>query len=820
MKDKYSGLEVAIIGIACNFPNSKNHYEFWKNLNEKEWLLKSNSQNNLITIEESLDRKDFFDSSFFGYSQLEASYLNPSSRMFHECIWNAIEDAGINLDKQSSISVFCGAGDDLNWRVYTSLKNEQLNQIDNYSLNYLNNINHLPTLISYKLNLHGPSLSINTACSTSLVAIDRAYRSLLLGESYISVAGGIYLNTLKNNSYKYLDGGILSSDGKCRSFDEKSSGTVVGEGCGVIVLKRLENAIKDKDNIYAIIKGSSVNNDGSRKVGYTAPSSIGQTECIDRAFKFSGVLKNSINYIETHGTGTKLGDSIEIESLKDSFKEESVQIPIGSVKPNIGHLDAAAGVAGMIKGILSVYNKKLVSNLFFDRANHNLNIENTNLHIIKENHILLNESIKIGVSSFGIGGTNAHIIIENPPKIKKELKKNKRVEIIVLSAKTNSSLTRIVNKYIDLLETNKEINFSDLSYTLQVGRKAFSKRFSIICTNKEECLLKMKENQVKIFDAKIDKIIFYFSSGLNELNIDSFREYYYSNSVFREVFDNTLKKLSNPINDELNNFFFNKEEINFNSNSLLKFSLILNYSLCKFLIELNIKPNDIIGNNNVKLINLLIENKITLGEAIDLVDNKNIQIDNLVFNKDHTSLVVEFGKTNINNTNSFANYLTFDYNSLELVIAELISKSWDGGININWDAYNKFSENYKISLPTYSFENTFYQSRVDPFGHTNIEIKDNKLNLTVFSRDNIKSSLEKILSEISDYSEDIDIDLDFNEIDIDSIKILQFSNLIEREFNISIPYSKLMNTSNINELTVLIYNSLNSDESSSNEIII
>lgn len=324
-----TSLEIAIIAMACRVPGANNWRDLWSKLNEGACSLqtvspgKTSSGNEagkkLVNVKGSLPGKEFFDSNFFNYTPVEADFLNPSHRVFHQCVWEALEDAGCDPAKSNGIGLFGGASDDANWKLYANLRNQN-KELDDFVMAYLIDKDYLCSLISYKLNLNGPSVAVNTACSTSLVAVNLACNSLLLGETRLALAGGVSVHTHKLDGYYYQQGMIHSKDGMCRAFDKDASGTVFAEGAGVVTLKRLKDAIADGDHIYALIKGTATNNDGNRKVGYTAPSVEGQFECIRRAIRMSKIDPNTISYVEAHGTGTVLGDPIEIQAINNTSR--------------------------------------------------------------------------------------------------------------------------------------------------------------------------------------------------------------------------------------------------------------------------------------------------------------------------------------------------------------------------------------------------------------------------------------------------------------------------------------------------------------------
>jgi len=364
----HTGLEIAVIGMACRFPGASDLSEFWNNLKNGVESITFFSEEELIAagVDETLikhpdyvpakgiiERADWFDNQFFEYSPREAALMDPQIRIFHEVAWEAIEHAGYNPDLEGSIGLYAGASSNVFWEVMASL-NSMESGTEQFAVRQLANRDYLNTRVSYKLNLHGPSVSVNTACSTSLASIHMACRALLTGECRLALAGGVSISTPQKDGYLYTEGMILSQDGTCRPFDASAQGSVPGEGAGVVVLKPLKAALADGDTIYAVIKGSASNNDGIRKVGYTAPSIEGQAEVIRASHRIARVEPETISYVEAHGTGTVMGDPIELEALKVAFGTKgNPGLKIGSVKSNFGHLDAAAGVAGFIKTVLS-----------------------------------------------------------------------------------------------------------------------------------------------------------------------------------------------------------------------------------------------------------------------------------------------------------------------------------------------------------------------------------------------------------------------------------------------------------------------------------
>lgn len=423
------GLEIAIIGIAGRFPGANDLNAFWQNLKQgiESIVTYSDAELQQQGVEAALLAHpqyvkagapladiDAFDADFFGFNPREAEILDPQHRLFLECAWQALEHAGYDSQHYAgAIGVYGGAA--MNGYLLNLYSNAAIREsVSPYQIFLASDKDFLTTRVSYKLNLNGPSLDIQTACSTSLVAVHVACQSLLGGECDMALAGGVAVS--QPVGYLYQEGGIYSADGHCRAFDAAAQGTVAGSGVGIVVLKRLEDALADRDTIHAVIKGSAINNDGAQKVSYTAPSIEAQAKVIRAAHLMADVEPDSIRYIETHGTGTPMGDPIEMAALTQAFRAQTQAqqfCAIGSLKPNIGHLDTAAGIASLIKAVLAIKHQQIPPNLHFQLPNPQIDFANSPFYV---NTQLANWQgrRRAGVSSFGIGGTNAHVILEAP----------------------------------------------------------------------------------------------------------------------------------------------------------------------------------------------------------------------------------------------------------------------------------------------------------------------------------------------------------------------------------------------------------------------
>jgi acyl transferase domain-containing protein/acyl carrier protein len=490
---------IAVIGMSGRFPGARNLHEYWRNLREgvecisffSAEELSANGldpavlgESNYVSAKGVLPDSALFDASFFGFSPRDAEVMDPQHRVFLECAWEALEDAGYHPEDGSSIGVY--AGTSLSGYLLNLLANPDIMKaMGSYQVTIGNDKDHLTTRVAYKLNLRGPCITVQTTCSSSLVAVCLACQALLNYQCDMALAGGVSITLPLEAGYFYQEGGIASPDGHCRAFDARAQGTLTGNGVGVVVLKRLADALADGDHIHAVIRGTAVNNDGSLKVGYTAPSVEGQAEVIALAHSVAGISPETISYVEAHGTGTPLGDPIEIAALTQAFRAGTAQsgfCAIGSVKTNIGHLDAAAGVASLIKTILALEHREIPASLHFERPNPRIDFA--------ESPFYVNTSLakweaaaaprRAGVSSFGIGGTNAHVVLEEA-EVAVGVESSRPLQLLVWSAQTASALEAATAGLARHLRQHPDVNLADVAYTLQVGRRASSHRRMLVC---------------------------------------------------------------------------------------------------------------------------------------------------------------------------------------------------------------------------------------------------------------------------------------------------------------------------------------------------
>jgi acyl transferase domain-containing protein/acyl carrier protein len=512
-----TGLEIAVVGMAGRFPGAKDLEAFWRNLRdgvESITFLEDNeleasaldspairSDPHYVKAAALLEDADLFDAGYFGVTPKEAEVMDPQQRVFLECAVEALENAGYDAERfKGRVGVYAGARTDT--YVFNLFSNQAaVGGLDPFEIGLGNDLAFLTTRVAHRLNLRGPAYSVHTACSTSLVALHLASQALLADECQLAIAGGVAINVPQKVGYLYQYGSIMSPDGHCRAFDAKAAGTIFGSGVGLVVLKRLEDALADGDTIHAVIKGSAINNDGSVKASFTAPSVQGQATVIKDALAAAEVPADSISYVETHGTGTALGDPIEIRALTKAFGNKTRgkrSVAIGSVKTNVGHLDAAAGSASLLKAILALKHQQLPPSMHFESPNPQIDFDSGPFYV---NTALQpwargRTPRRAGVSSFGIGGTNAHIVLEEAPPAPPAAP-GRPWELLVLSARSHTALDTATARLAQHLEEHPEVALADVAYTLQVGRKSHAHRRLVVVKDGKDAVrvLRMAEPQ-------------------------------------------------------------------------------------------------------------------------------------------------------------------------------------------------------------------------------------------------------------------------------------------------------------------------------------
>ncbi|MEN6352916.1 MAG: beta-ketoacyl synthase N-terminal-like domain-containing protein, partial [Bacteroidales bacterium] len=622
--------KIAVIGMACRFPGASNIEEYWNNLIlGKETLTHftdeelANSEPDFENIKDNpdyvkvrgvLNNIDKFDASFFGMTPKEAAMTDPQQRIWLETAWEALEDAGCDpINYHGAIGLFAG-GTMSSYLINNILsdpkKYQDIMRTGSTDLTQImigNDISYMPTKTAYNFNLRGPAVFVQTACSTSLVAITQACQSLYSFESDMCLAGGVCIYVPQEKGYIYQEGAIPSPDGKCRPFDAQAKGTVGGNGVGVVILKRYDDAIRDNDTIYALVSGWALNNDGSNKVSFMAPSVEGQAEVIMMAQSFAEVTPEEICYVEAHGTATKLGDPIEMAALTKAFSAKTKMkqfCGIGSVKSNIGHTDSAAGVASFIKICLAAYYKKIPASLHYTEPNPNIDFENSPFYVQKELKEWTDKRpLIMGVSSFGIGGTNAHVIVEQPPLREKVSGSTAEwPELIVLSAKSEYSLDKRKQDLVEFLRTKPDLNIHDVAYTLGTGRNHMLYRSSIVASGIEEII----SDKQTCIDGKKDKLvskIAFMFPGQGAQYVGMGSDLYKTNENFRKILDECFRIVKDETDEDLKTILFssiNKEDADrkLAGTEMTQPALfIIEYALVKVLEQMDIKPDYLIGHS-------------------------------------------------------------------------------------------------------------------------------------------------------------------------------------------------------------------------------
>jgi acyl transferase domain-containing protein len=640
--------------MAGRFPGASNITEFWENLkngvesisffSEEELeenisIPKTNTGISYVPARAVLAGVEYFDASFFNFTPNEAEITDPQLRMFMECSWHALEDAGYDASRyDGAIGVYAGNSVNHYWiaRTMFSPKYALLGAFKSELLT-----THFSTRVSYHLNLKGPSMTIQTACSTSLVTIHTACIALLSSECDMALAGGVGLGLPQASGYYYMEGMVSSPDGHCRAFDASAEGTVPGSGVGVVLLKRLEDAVDDGDHIYAVIKGTAINNDGCRKVGYMAPSPEGQTEAIRAAYIMAEVEPRTIHFIETHGTGTPLGDPVEIEALNTVFCDVPKQsIAIGAVKSNVGHLDSAAGVTGFIKTVLSLKHRQIPPSLHFSTPNPKIAFKNTPFYVNTglENWNGSGSPFRAAVSSFGQGGTNAHAILEEwpPPAPTGAGNRSNWPALFLLSARSRNALDTATRNLARHLQEHPEIDPLDAAYTLQVGRKVFAHRRMVFCPSAslEDAVdvLSKGGKKVKNYHNKIEeRPAVFLLSGQGAQYVEMGADLYREVPFFREQMDSCFGIVKPLTGIELKDILYPAEKADKEggaggSGSVIDRTdltqpivFIFTYALARLLMKWGIQPAAMIGYSMGEYIAACLSGVFSLEDALKVV---------------------------------------------------------------------------------------------------------------------------------------------------------------------------------------------------------
>jgi phthiocerol/phenolphthiocerol synthesis type-I polyketide synthase E len=625
--------DIAIIGMQCRFPGADNVDAYWSLLTEKREgarvLDSLDPEPNLVRNEAAVEGIDLFDAKFFGYTPAEAAMIDPQQRVFLECAYHVFEQAGYDPDRYPGlVGVYAGSGQS-NYFITNVLPHLGISPCSAEALpaGFANTPSSLPSRVSYHLNLTGPSIALNTACSTSLVAVHLACQELLDYRCDLALAGGVTLNPQPGQGYKHVENGPLSPDGRCRTFDADAAGMFPGDGVGIVLLKRLSDALADGDRIRAVIKGSAVNNDGNHKTGFTAPSVKGQSEVIVAAHAVAAVEASSIGMVEAHGTATPIGDPIEVSALTKAFRESTDRTGyclIGSAKTNIGHTDAAAGVAGLIKAVLSVEHGVIPANLHYNAPNPLLDLDNSPFRVAADT-VPWPEGAgprRAGVSAFGIGGTNAHVVLEQAPDTAEaETPRDTKPEsLLVLSAATAAALDQQAAQLAEHLQNRSDLPLADVANTLQLGRRALPYRRSLVCESTEQAVaaLSVPAKATQSDDGSVPLVLLLPGGGAQYVGMG--QGLYETEDVFRSTIDECAEILARECDIDLHAHLYGEAGLDEERLDVLFPSVVaIEYALGNQLAAWGLRPSGMLGHSLGEYAAACLSGVMDIAQALPLV---------------------------------------------------------------------------------------------------------------------------------------------------------------------------------------------------------
>ncbi len=649
------GNDIAIVGMAGRFPGANSVADFWANLVAGVESISELTDRQLedagvdpalladpryVRRKGTLDAVDCFDAPFFGYPPREALLMDPQQRLFLEVAWQALEHAGYGGGANAGrVGVYGGTGRAAYLLHFLSTNPGSASEL--FQTTILNDKDFLSTRVAYKLDLRGPALSVQTACSTSLVALHLACQQLLQDDCDLALAGGVSIEVPHGAGYLYQEGHILSPDGRCRAFDAGSGGTVRGSGGALVALKRHADAVADGDTIWAVIKGSAINNDGGAKVGYTAPGIDGQAAVIEQALRRAGVDARSIGLVEAHGTATPLGDPIEVAALTQVYRRytaDSGYCLLGSVKSNVGHLDAAAGVTGLIKATLALHHGVVPATLHFDSPNPKLGLEHTPFSV--NNKLVAwpatTSPRRAAVSSFGIGGTNAHVILEQATQVSSPAG-GLPAQLLTLSARSEPALAALAANLATYLAAHPEANLADVAYTLQLGRAQLPLRRAVSCASHAQAVaaLSAPAPAVSAAPAAKPRVTFMFpGQGLQKVNMG--RELYAEAPQFRACVDDCARMLMPLLECDLRTLLYPEpEQVAAAAARLAQTSItqpamfVVEYALARQLMHWGVRPDAMIGHSLGEFVAACLAGVMSLPDALKLVATRGALVQQL-----------------------------------------------------------------------------------------------------------------------------------------------------------------------------------------------
>ncbi len=642
-------LSIAIVGMTGRFPGAPDVEQLWRNVRDGVESIRFFAPEELeasfggqpeaddpgfVRAGGVLDDVEGFDAAFFDFNPREAEVTDPQQRIFLECCWEALERAGYDPETfPGGIGVFAGAGMNTYLLNNVLAHPELFRTLSPFQILIGADKDYLAPRVSYKLNLKGPSVSVQTACSTSLVAVHLACQSLQDYQSDLALAGGVSIRVPQKSGYRYTEGGIYSPDGHCRAFDRDAGGTVTGSGAGVVVLKRLADALADGDEVLAVIRGSAINNDGAAKVGFTAPSVEGQVAVISEALSAAGVPAETIGYVEAHGTGTALGDPIEVAALTRAFgvgPERPGSCAIGSLKTNLGHLDTASGVAGLIKTVLALRHRALPPSLHYEAPNAEIDFAGGPFYV---NSTLAEWPAngaprRAGVSSFGIGGTNAHAVLEEAPPLAPS-GPARPWQLLLVSARTAAALETATGNLARHLAEHPEPPLADVAYTTQVGRRAFKHRRALVCATREDAVEALRSRDphrlLTLAREDRDRPVAFLFPGQGSQYPGMGRELYAAEPAFRRALDACARLLEPHLGLDLRAVLYPEGDPEAAARQLERTALAqpalfaVEYALAELLREWGILPAAMIGHSIGEYVAACLAGVLSLEDALALV---------------------------------------------------------------------------------------------------------------------------------------------------------------------------------------------------------
>lgn len=636
--------DIAIIGMAGRFPGADDIHVYWRNLlNELETISTFSEEELRVSgVDEEqiaspgyirrrgiLGNAQYFDASFFDITPRDAEIMDPQHRLFLECSWQAFEDAGyVPSTYPGNVGVFGGAG--TAWHLNEVNAHPQRQKYaSGASVVTGNDKDYLTTRVSWKLNLKGPGVTVQTACSTAMVAVVMGINSLLNGESDLIVAGGVSIDTPERRGYQYLQGGMESADGHCYAFDARANGTVFSRGVGVVILKRLQDSLRDGDHIYAVLKGGAINNDGNLKAGYTAPGVTGQIAVIKAALTHADINPATLSFVEAHGTATPLGDPIEFSSLSQAFQQytdKTQYCRLGSVKSNIGHTDTASGVASLIKAALALKNALLPASLHYQSPNPDIDFTNSPFIMNSATQVLTpgDTPLRALVNSFGVGGTNACAILESAPDVA-DSDNTDGYLLFPLSARTPSALEKRRENLRHYLQQHQESNLADIAWTLQVGRQHMRYSYCTVAHDRDTLLSQLSRPAATISQlSSSNKSVVFMFPGQGNQYINMARDLYHTWPVFRETMDYCCTHLLGILKRDLRDIIFQNDDSNekelINETRFTQPALfVVEYSLAQLWLSWGVKPEAMTGHSIGEYVAACIAGVFTLQDALTVV---------------------------------------------------------------------------------------------------------------------------------------------------------------------------------------------------------